>query len=252
MHLLFEIPLLSFYILETFTHSCYLAQVLNLDTGERIPLSSAEERIPKCINPLSLHIMRLTSEYISERDSKERDSDEESMDSKKSSAASQEDGEQSSGVRKKTQQVKRFLGTTVKKTVDRAKSLAHRSHKKEDVDISTNEGVGLSGGQEPLVKMKASHSHKGPYEFDHLQIVQDLSGDHSGPVWCMKFSNCGKLLATSGQDRAIRIWVLKDHLSYFQDMRSKNTSDKVSPTPSQESIVSQHSHHSVEEMLQAR
>lgn len=219
-------------------------------------MSSAEERIPKCINPLSLHIMRLTSEYISERDNKDRDSDEDSMDSKKSSAASQEDGDQSS-VRKKTAQVKRFLGTTVKKTVDKAKSLAQRSHRKEDVDISTNDGVVLSGGQEPLVKMKASHSHKGPYEFDQLQLVQDLSdlsggGDHPGPVWCMKFSNCGRLLATSGQDRAIRIWVLKDHLSYFQDMRSKNTSDKVSPTPSQESIVSQHSHHSVEEMLQAR
>lgn len=225
--------------------------MLNLDTGERIPLSSAEERIPKCINPLSLHIMRLTSEYVSERDNKDRDSDEESMDSKKSSAASQDDGEQSS-VKKKTAQVKRFLGTTVKKTVDKAKSLAQRTHKKEDIDLSTNEGVVLSGGQEPLVKMKASHSHKGPYEFDHLQQVQDLSGDHSGPVWCMKFSNCGRLLATSGQDRAIRIWVLKDHLSYFQDMRSKNTSDKVSPTPSQESIVSQHSHHSVEEMLHAR
>ncbi|CAL8119089.1 unnamed protein product [Orchesella dallaii] len=224
-------------------------EVLNLDTGERIPLSSAEERIPKCINPLSLHIMRLTSEYISERD-KDRDTDEESLDSKKSSAASQEDGEQSN-MKKKTAQVKRFLGSTVKKTVDKAKSLAHKRHRKEDVDISTNEGVVLGSGQEPLVKMKASHSHKGPYEFDQLQLVQDLSGDHSGPVWCMKFSNCGRLLATSGQDRAIRIWVLKDHLSYFQDMRSKNTSDKVSPTPSQESIVSQHSHHSVEEMMQA-
>lgn len=226
-------------------------QVLNLDTGERIPLSSAEERIPKCINPLSLHIMRLTSEYISDRGDQERDSDEESLDSKKSSAASQEDGD-TSNVRRKTAKVKRFFTTNMRKTVDNVKQLTQRHSRKEDVDISSNnnEGAVLSAGQEP-VKMKASHSHKGPYEFDQLQIVQDLSGDHSGPVWCMKFSNCGRLLATSGQDRAIRIWVLKDHLSYFQDMRSKHTSDKASPTPSQESIVSQHSHHSVEEMLQA-
>ena len=38
--------------------------VLNLDTGERIPLSVAEEKLPACINPLSLQIMRMTSEYI--------------------------------------------------------------------------------------------------------------------------------------------------------------------------------------------
>ena len=38
--------------------------VLNLDTGETVPLSSAEEKIPKCINPLSLHIMRRTKEYL--------------------------------------------------------------------------------------------------------------------------------------------------------------------------------------------
>ncbi|EDO29055.1 predicted protein [Nematostella vectensis] len=42
-----------------------LEQVLvkNLDTGESIPLSLAEERLPKGTNPLALHIMRLTSEY---------------------------------------------------------------------------------------------------------------------------------------------------------------------------------------------
>lgn len=39
--------------------------VLNLDTGERVPLSVAEDKLPQCINPLSLHIMRLTSEYVS-------------------------------------------------------------------------------------------------------------------------------------------------------------------------------------------
>lgn len=38
--------------------------MLNLDTGEQIPLSIAEDKLPQCLNPLSLHIMRLTSEYI--------------------------------------------------------------------------------------------------------------------------------------------------------------------------------------------
>ena len=35
----------------------------NLDTGETVPLSLAEEKLPKCINPMALQIMRLTSEY---------------------------------------------------------------------------------------------------------------------------------------------------------------------------------------------
>ena len=90
--------------------------------------------------------------------------------------------------------------------------------------------------------MKAASGHKGPYEFDTLQCVQEMHGEHLGPIWCMKFSPCGRLLATAGQDRALRIWVLKTAFHYFQDMRSRcNADNKASPTPSQESLVSQHS-----------
>ena len=90
--------------------------------------------------------------------------------------------------------------------------------------------------------MKASSSHKGPYEFDTLQCVQEMHGEHLGPIWCMKFSPCGRLLATAGQDRILRIWVLKTAFNHFQDMRSRcNADSKASPTPSQESLVSQHS-----------
>lgn len=63
-----------------------------------------------------------------------------------------------------------------------------------------------------------------------------------GPVWCMKFSMCGRLLATAGQDRILRIWVLRHAYSYFQEMRTKYNAEKVSPTPSQESLVSQQSY----------
>lgn len=43
-----------------------LASVMikNLDTGEEIPLIQAEEKLPTGINPLTLHIMRRTKEYI--------------------------------------------------------------------------------------------------------------------------------------------------------------------------------------------
>ena len=79
--------------------------------------------------------------------------------------------------------------------------------------------------------MKASSSHKGPYEFDTVQCIQDLSGQHIGPVWCMKFSLCGRLLATAGQDKVLRVWVLKSAFNYFLDMRTKyNADNKVTPS----------------------
>ena len=43
-----------------FGYVCYV-QVKNLDTGTEMDLATAEEHLPQSINPLSLHIMRLTS-----------------------------------------------------------------------------------------------------------------------------------------------------------------------------------------------
>lgn len=115
--------------------------VLNLDTGERIPLSVAEDKLPQCINPLSLHIMRLTSEYVSSSSmEKDKESDEESVGSKKAEMPHLDGNDGEVGrVRKRTAKLKRFLGSTVKKTVDKAKSIAqevsHARHKEDVVDL---------------------------------------------------------------------------------------------------------------------
>ncbi|KAF0304525.1 WD repeat-containing protein 44 [Amphibalanus amphitrite] len=253
--------------------------VLNLDTGERIPLSVAEEKLPACINPLSLQIMRMTSEYIREPDpvpdsppwpvpqrrrrrpppgcvcslslnitsSLEKDG---SDDDKKSLVIppAEEQVEQG-GVRKKTAQFRRFLGRTVNKARDRAEVIAqkmsHVRHREERDAFESLDGV-ADAHTVIRVPMKASSSHKGPYEFDQLLFVQDFKSEHIGPVWCMKFSACGRLLATAGQDHVLRVWVLKSAYHYFCDMRTKYSAEKVSPTPSQESLVS---HHSSEEPL---
>lgn len=54
----------------------------------------AEDKLPQCINPLSLHIMRLTSEYVSSSSmEKEKESDEESVDIKKSDIPIVDDAE---------------------------------------------------------------------------------------------------------------------------------------------------------------
>ncbi|CAB3251352.1 unnamed protein product [Arctia plantaginis] len=219
--------------------------VLNLDTGERVPLSVAEHKLPQCINPLSLHIMRLTSEYIGRPndDDNVRETDEES-ESVCAGGAEDEIKEmkrestdrQTTGIKRKTDRLKRFFGSTVKKTVDAAKSLAqevsHARHKEDVADIADD----VRG--EHNIKLKASNSHKGPYDFDGC-VRHEMGSGHCGAVWCCKFSVCGRLLATAGQDKLLRVWVTRDAYHMFQDMRTKyNAEQKSSPTPSQESLAS--------------
>ncbi|XP_037910753.1 WD repeat-containing protein 44 isoform X2 [Hermetia illucens] len=215
--------------------------VKNLDTGENMPLSAVKPPPPPVgWNPLSLHIHKLTSHL----EVSQKESDEESVigipPSSEIPAGEEDDGdvEESGRLKKKTARIKRFFGSTVRKTVDKAKSLAsevsHARHKEDVADI-----VDVVN-PEQNIKIKASSTNKGPYEFTKLQHVQDLSGEHTGAVWCMKFSTCGRLLATAGQDRVLRIWVLKDAFPFFQDLRTKYNADQTSsPTPSQESLVSQ-------------
>ncbi|XP_050349634.1 WD repeat-containing protein 44 isoform X6 [Nymphalis io] len=231
--------------------------VLNLDTGERMPLSVAEHKLPQCINPLSLHIMRLTSEYIGRTNDDEhtRETDEESesvcaggAEDEMKETKKEGTDRQTTAIKRKTEKLKRFFGSTVKKTVDAAKSLAqevsHARHKEDVADIADD----VRG--EHNIKLKASNSHKGPYDFDGcVRYVQEMgageageaggAGGHAGAVWCCKFSVCGRLLATAGQDRLLRIWVTRDAHRMFQDMRTKyNAKQKASPTPSQESLAS--------------
>lgn len=128
--------------------------VLNLDTGERVPLSVAEDKLPQCINPLSLHIMRLTSEYVSSSSmEKEKESDEESEDIKKIEIPIVDDSEDVGRMKKKTQMLKKFVGTAMKKTMHKAKSIAqevsHARHKEDTIDI-----VDVVNPGEQTIKLK--------------------------------------------------------------------------------------------------
>lgn len=190
--------------------------VKNLDTGEKIPLSEVKPPPPPegWMNPLALHILKITSLH------QERESDEESVATAPLCGEAQTmeedevESEESGRIRRKTARLKRFFGSTMRKTVDKAKSIAsevsHARHKEDVADI-----VDVMN-PEQNIKIKASNTNKGPYEFTKLQHVQNLSNEQSGAVWCMKFSPCGKLLATAGQDRILRIWVLKDAYPAFQ------------------------------------
>ncbi|XP_012941432.1 WD repeat-containing protein 44 [Aplysia californica] len=201
-----------------------LVTVRNLDTGETIPLSTAEDKLPKCVNPLALHIMRRTKEYSSDT-SLHIDglSDESDSRSEKSVASS------SNIVRRKGVKIKKFFG----KTVNKMKSAADQALHSDQVPVE--EEVSVDG---KVFKIKSSSKNKGPYDFSQPNILQELSGDHNGAIWTMKFSPCGKLLATGGQDSVLRIWVLKSTYSYFEDFRQKYSDVRLSPAESHESLNS--------------
>ncbi|XP_064456199.1 WD repeat-containing protein 44-like [Ornithodoros turicata] len=205
-------------------------EVLNLDTGEKVPLSIAEDKLPQCLNPLSLHIMRLTSEYVSNSD-KSRESDEESIDMKQPSNDQPDKGSLKQKATRITKMIGKKVGKKVGKTVSKLKTVAdeklHSRHC-EEVECSDDESS-------PTVKVKTSSSHKSPPEFGGIRVVQEITGEHTGAVWTMKFSACGRLMATAGQDNVLRIWVLRDAYKYFDDMRQKyNTDAKAS---SQENLT---------------
>ncbi|XP_066496173.1 WD repeat-containing protein 44 [Tiliqua scincoides] len=218
-----------------------LASVMikNLDTGEEIPLSLAEEKLPTGINPLTLHIMRRTKEYVSNDGAQSDDED------KMQSQQSDTDGGR---LKQKTTQLRKFLGKSVKRArhlaeeygeraVNKVKSVRDEVFHTDQDDPSSSDDEGMPYTRP--VKFKAAHGFKGPYDFEQVRVVQDLSGEHMGAVWTMKFSHCGRLLASAGQDNVVRIWVLKNAFDYFNNMRMKyNTEGRVSPSPSQESLNS--------------
>ncbi|XP_029462557.1 WD repeat-containing protein 44 [Rhinatrema bivittatum] len=218
-----------------------LASVMikNLDTGEEIPLSLAEEKLPTGINPLTLHIMRRTKEYISNDAAQSDDED------KLQPHQTDSDGGR---LKQKTTQLKKFFGKSVKRAKHLAEEYGERAVNKvksvRDEVFHTDQDDPSSSDDEGMpytrpVKFKAAHGFKGPFDFEQIKVVQDLSGEHIGAVWTMKFSHCGRLLASAGQDNVVRIWVLKQAFDYFNNMRIKyNSEGRVSPSPSQESLNS--------------
>ncbi|KHJ85720.1 WD domain, G-beta repeat protein, partial [Oesophagostomum dentatum] len=77
---------------------------------------------------------------------------------------------------------------------------------------------------------------KGPFDFEHLRVVQELNNEHTGAVWCIRFSVCGRLMATAGQDSIIRVWAARSHFKYFTQMRERyqQKSSESSGSPSHE------------------
>lgn len=95
-------------------------------------------------------------------------------------------------------------------------------------------------GLDPGFKRIQAHK-SGPFDFENIQFAQELNSPHLGPIWCMKFSQCGQLLATAGQDKNLKIWVLRDSYDHFKDMRARYNADagqkSSSPTNSYDNVI---------------
>lgn len=221
--------------------------VKNLDTGESMPLSTAAEHVSQCLNPIALQIMSRTREFSYTSSSASVNSHElqvnpasalENTDLADSDSIASDDidigkdaaesksrkGKKLKDKRKKfkkivgkgVSKVKVVAGAQVEKAVHRVK----HGKEEEQLNVSSDEDSAGDLGSSSSIKIKASSSNKGPHHFSHPKQVQDIAV-HVGAVWCMKFSHCGRLLATSGQDNVIWVWVLKDFYNYFNDMRIK-------------------------------
>eukprot|EP00095_Tigriopus_kingsejongensis_P010859 maker-scaffold592_size129239-snap-gene-0.21 protein:Tk10859 transcript:maker-scaffold592_size129239-snap-gene-0.21-mRNA-1 annotation:"wd repeat-containing protein 44-like" len=236
-------------------------KVKNLDTGEEMDLMQAEDQLPPSINPLSLYIMRLTSEYVSgEPPCKDSDSDSESLMSSVS-------GHTIGSKKKKSSTMKKLFGEAIKKTSDAARTLAseatrRRTQQKDNLAstssakdmeklgrFSTDINSPREGGRNQTTFKRIQAHKSGPFDFESIQFAQELATQHLGPIWCMRFSQCGQLLATAGKDTILRIWVLKSSYNYFKDMRARYNADgqKSSPTNSFDVIADQEALFNVED-----
>ena len=84
-------------------------------------------------------------------------------------------------------QLKKFLGKSVKrakhlageygeKAVSKVKSVRDEVFHTDQDDPSSSDDEGMPYTRP--AKFKAAHSFKGPFDFDQIKVVQDLSGEH--------------------------------------------------------------------------
>ncbi|XP_022709249.1 WD repeat-containing protein 44-like isoform X2 [Varroa jacobsoni] len=203
-------------------------EVLNLDTGEKIPLSVAEDKLPQCVNPLSLHLMRITQEYVSSTTKLDGGSDIEGAGLTEPATDDPPDLEPSGTLKKKASKLKQKLSKKLEATVTKIKNVA------ESVDEKIQQWQSQHSQEEPAEvdlmtldpqpdKVKVTTSSKNQKsDFDGIREVQALKGIHQGAVWTMKFSQCGRLLASAGQDHIVRVWVLRDAFEHFNEVRRKS------------------------------
>lgn len=284
----------------------------NMDTGEQVTINeSANDLMSNCLNPLSLHLMKLTNDFESESLSKSKSNslekgdhlDKSSETTLKSvtSLISSTINEIKSDFKDKVEQASHATHNILvkakrnslkeKKIVDKSSSLEelpqnetvsnfelieHDEDEENDdtkslADVKNGrfrskfrdlkrlgsgfirnvKNVKAAGGKEkstfhvdlksadgdsvptaPRYKLKVNHK-RGGADFEGLKLTQEVN-DGRGAIWCMKFSNCGKLLAAAGQDHMMRVYCAQKSWKYFTQLRNKASGQHISPSSTKE------------------
>lgn len=123
----------------------------------------------------------------------------------------------------KTKRIRKVISKFVRTKKHDANS-SESEDSENDLVLNTNESS-------KMVKYKSSSHHTN--EFERTQIIQVLSHESSenarSIIWSIKFSPCGKLLATAGKDKTLRIWILRSCLEQFIESIKNNNNNEVSP-----------------------
>ncbi len=112
------------------------------------------------------------------------------------------------------------------------------NNENDESDSDSDEAAVINEASK-IVKYKAARANKTSHEFQNIQLVQALNqtanqvnsvalsnSSHPNPtqsqsnsiIWVMKFSPCGRLLASAGKDQIVRVWVLNSFHQHFAEL----------------------------------
>lgn len=231
----------TFEIISTVTASpgedtLILEQVMikNIDTGETLPLSKADDVVTPCFNPLDLHLIKITNPYP----------DSESDVSDLNSCGSVEDldgvyGEGSSHPSSSSSKRGKELGLKAVKNIKKVGKFGKdvfkgvkngvEKHRLAKAEASTSEQPVMTSSQHDSSQVfRIKVNKKKQSDFGSLKLVQDLQ-DCKGAIWCMKWSVDGQLIAVAGQDQLLRVYCCSKAWKYFTQLRSKASGQQTSP-----------------------
>lgn len=207
-----------------------LEQVMikNIDTGESLPLSKADEVVTPCFNPLDLHLIKLTNNYESDTDVSDLNScgSVEDLDGGSSSHPSSSSGRTGKELGLKAVKNLKKVGKFGKDVLKGVKNGVekHRLAK----EVSTSEQSVLTSQHESSQVFRIKVNKKKQSDFGNLRLMQDLQ-DCKGAIWCMKWSVDGQLIAVAGQDQLLRVYCCSKAWKYFTQLRSKASGQQTSP-----------------------
>ncbi|RWS16141.1 WD repeat-containing protein 44-like protein [Dinothrombium tinctorium] len=188
--------------------------ITDLETGKSVPLSRVDEFVPKCINPLNDHLLKLTSPSESTENTETLTVDHDSNTLSKSQQLKSK--------------VKRFGHGIIKGVKSVRKEAKEPKESKEPAIPVEPKTLGFPEFEtQNFFKLKVNRK-KNPPDFEGLRLIQELN-DCRGAIWCMKWSVCGQLLAVAGQDQLLRVYCSYKAWKYFTQLRSKASGQQVSP-----------------------